>query len=166
VSPFLAVGGEYRMRLPVPDERLSLAITLRQNGSTALVASVAGVRTAATPRSLVRVVARRPLVTLRTSALIRRHGVALWLRRLPVIPRPRHAPQEASNDHVPHRPAVEQPFRATARRRRLAGPRDPTALRAARPHRGGPVPRAVHTLPVRVVFAAASASAAAARGRR
>jgi DUF1365 family protein len=94
VSPFLAVDGEYRMHLPVPDERLSLAITLRQNGSTAFVASVAGVRTAATPRSLVRMVARRPLVTLRTSALIRRHGVALWLRRLPVIPRPRHTPQE------------------------------------------------------------------------
>jgi uncharacterized protein len=94
VSPFLAVDGEYRMHLPVPDERLSLAITLRQNGSMTFVASVAGVRTAATPRSLVRMVARRPLVTLRTSALIRRHGAALWLRRLPVIPRPRHAPQE------------------------------------------------------------------------
>jgi len=94
VSPFLAVDGEYRMHLPVPDERLSLAITLRQNGSTALVATVAGVRRSAAPRSLVRMLARRPLVTLRTSALIRRHGVALWLRRLPVIPRPRHAPQE------------------------------------------------------------------------
>jgi hypothetical protein len=38
--------------------------------------------------------ARRPLVTQRTSGLIRRHGVALWLRRLPVIPRPAHDPQE------------------------------------------------------------------------
>ncbi|HKQ40932.1 MAG TPA: DUF1365 domain-containing protein [Pseudonocardia sp.] len=94
VSPFLAVDGEYRMHLPVPDERLSLAITLRQNGSMALVATVAGERRSAAPGSLVRMVARRPLVTLRTSALIRRHGVALWLRRLPVIPRPRHAPQE------------------------------------------------------------------------
>jgi len=94
VSPFLAVDGEYRMHLPVPDERLSLAITLRQNGSMALVATVAGVRRSAAPGSLVRMLARRPLVTLRTSALIRRHGVALRLRRLPVIPRPRHAPQE------------------------------------------------------------------------
>jgi DUF1365 family protein len=94
VSPFLTVDGEYRMHLPVPDERLSLAITLRQNGSTALVATVAGERRSAAPGSLVRMLARRPLVTLRTSALIRRHGVALWLRRLPVIPRPRHAPQE------------------------------------------------------------------------
>ncbi len=32
--------------------------------------------------------------TQRTSALIRRHGIALWLRRLPVVPRPTHVPQE------------------------------------------------------------------------
>jgi DUF1365 family protein len=94
VSPFLSVDGEYRMHLPVPDERLALTISLRQGGSTALVATLAGVRRPATPRSLAGLVARRPLVTLRTSALIRRHGVALWLRRLPVVPRPRHAPQE------------------------------------------------------------------------
>ena len=94
VSPFLSVDGEYRMRLPVPDERLALAITLRQNGSTALVSTVVGMRRPATPRSLAGVLVRLPLVTLRTSALIRKHGVALWLHRLPVIPRPRHAPQE------------------------------------------------------------------------
>ncbi len=37
---------------------------------------------------------RRPFMTHRTSALIRRHGIALWLRRLPVVPRPAHVPQE------------------------------------------------------------------------
>ena len=94
VSPFLPVDGEYRMHLPVPDERLALAITLRQNGSAAFAAMINGVRRPATPRSLAGMLTRRPLVTLRTSALIRRHGIALWLRRLPVIPRPRHAPQE------------------------------------------------------------------------
>ncbi|HEY1003134.1 MAG TPA: DUF1365 domain-containing protein, partial [Streptosporangiaceae bacterium] len=88
VSPFLSVEGDYRMRLPLPDERLALAITLRQRGSTALTATVVGARRPATPASLLRMLARRPLVTQRTSALIRRHGIALWLRRLPVIPRP------------------------------------------------------------------------------
>jgi len=82
------------MHLPVPDERLALTITLRQNESMAFVATLVGVRKPATPRSLAGMVARYPLVTLRTSALIRRHGIALWLRRLPVVPRPRHAPQE------------------------------------------------------------------------
>ena len=94
VSPFLAVDGEYRMRLGVPDERVALSITLRQQGSTALTATVHGRRLPATPASLVRMLLRRPLVTLRTSALIRRHGVALWLRRLPVVPRPQHHPQK------------------------------------------------------------------------
>lgn len=38
--------------------------------------------------------ARHPLMTYRTSALISRHGIALCLRRLPVISRPVHTPQE------------------------------------------------------------------------
>ena len=35
-------------------------------------------------------------MTQRTSLLIRLHGVWLWLRRLPVIPRPAHEPQEGT----------------------------------------------------------------------
>lgn len=94
VSPFLTVAGSYRMALPVPDERLRIAITLRQHGRTALAATLVGRRRPATPATLLRMLARHPLVPQRTAALIRRHGVALWLRRLPVIPRPPHAPQE------------------------------------------------------------------------
>jgi uncharacterized protein len=94
VSPFLTVDGQYRMVLPVPDERLRISITLRQQDATALVATVVGTRRPATPAALLRMLLRRPLVTQRTSALIRRHGIALWLRRMPVIPRPTHAPQE------------------------------------------------------------------------
>jgi hypothetical protein len=33
-------------------------------------------------------------MTQRTSALIRMHGIWLWLRGLPVRPRPIHVPQE------------------------------------------------------------------------
>ncbi len=94
VSPFLTVDGQYRMVLPVPDERLRISITLRQHDATALVASVVGDRRRATTAALLAMLLRRPLVTQRTSALIRRHGIALWLRRMPVIPRPTHAPQE------------------------------------------------------------------------
>jgi DUF1365 family protein len=94
VSPFLAVAGEYAMRLPEPDERLALAISLRQDGRTALTATLVGDRRPATPTTLARMLLRRPFVTHRTSALIRRHGIALWLRRLPVVPRPTHVPQE------------------------------------------------------------------------
>jgi DUF1365 family protein len=94
VSPFLSVDGTYAMSLREPGERLAIAVTLRQQGATALTATVVGTRRPATPTALVRMLARRPLMTYRTSALIRRHGITLWLRRLPVIRRPKHVPQE------------------------------------------------------------------------
>ena len=94
VSPFLTVAGRYRMRVPVPDERLRIAITLRQDGASTLVATLVGIRRRVTPAGLARLLLRHPLAPQRVAALIRRHGVALWLRRLPVIPRPPHAPQE------------------------------------------------------------------------
>jgi DUF1365 family protein len=94
VSPFLTVAGDYRMVLPVPDRRLRLSITLRQDGEPAFVATLVGTRHPATPATLLRMLLRHPLVPQRTTALIRRHGIALWWRRLPVVPRPTHAPQE------------------------------------------------------------------------
>ena len=94
VSPFLAVDGSYEMVLPEPDARLRLVVTLRRSGATALTARVDGLRTPATRRALIRMLLRRPLAPHRTSLLIRRHGIALWLRRLPVLPRPPHTPQE------------------------------------------------------------------------
>jgi hypothetical protein len=48
---------------------------------------VAGRRRAATPAALLWLLLSRPLTTQRTWWLIRRHGIALWLRRLPVTPR-------------------------------------------------------------------------------
>lgn len=94
VSPFLTVDGDYRMVLPVPGARLRISVTLRQHGGTALVATVVGSARPATPGTLLRMLLRHPLAPQRTTALIRRHGIALWFRRLPVIPRPTHAPQE------------------------------------------------------------------------
>ena len=94
VSPFMTVDGDYSMLLREPTDRLAVSITLRQQGHVALTATVAGCRRPATTREVLRTVLRRPLVTQRTSALIRRHGITLWLRRLPVVPRPAHRPQK------------------------------------------------------------------------
>ncbi|GAY07908.1 DUF1365 domain-containing protein [Pseudonocardia sp. N23] len=94
VSPFLTVDGRYRMLLRTPGEKLAVAVTLHQGDGVALAATVAGTRRAVTPASLLRTVLHHPFVTRRTSALIRLHGIVLWLRRLPVVPRPPHAPQE------------------------------------------------------------------------
>ncbi|MFD9705460.1 DUF1365 domain-containing protein [Lentzea sp. NPDC059081] len=82
VSPFLEVDGHYVMKLPKPGNHLSVTIALRQNGKTTFSATMKGERS-----SGLRMLLRRPLMPQRVSALIRRHGVALYLRRVPIIPR-------------------------------------------------------------------------------
>ncbi len=92
VSPFQRMDGEYRMHLPHPESLLALSVSLHQSGTTPLVATLRGVRRPANPRWLARMVLARPLLPQRVSGLIRRHGVALWLRKAPVTAR---TPQNA-----------------------------------------------------------------------
>ncbi|WSU46844.1 DUF1365 domain-containing protein [Streptomyces sp. NBC_01089] len=94
VSPFFPVDGDYRMRLPEPGERLSLAVHLERGGARPFTATVRGERRAATPAVLLRTVLRHPWSTMAVSFGIRVHGIWLYLRGLPVQPRPRHLPQE------------------------------------------------------------------------
>lgn len=84
VSPFLEVAGHYRMRLPPPDERLSLTIALHQDGKPAFTATLTGRRVG--PASGARLLGYAlSLVPHRVRFLIQRHGVVLWLRRLPIV---------------------------------------------------------------------------------
>lgn len=92
VSPFQEMDGEYRMHLPPPGALLALTVALHRAGSTPLVATLRGVRRPVNPRWLARLVLARPLLPQRVTALIRRHGVALWLRKATVVPR---TPQNA-----------------------------------------------------------------------
>ncbi|MFE0383209.1 DUF1365 domain-containing protein [Streptomyces bungoensis] len=88
VSPFFPVDGGYRMRLPPPGQRLDLTVHLDREGGRAFTATVHGTRRAATPAALLRLALRHPWSTLAVSAAIRTHGVRLYLRGLPVQPRP------------------------------------------------------------------------------
>ncbi|MEY9875258.1 DUF1365 family protein [Streptacidiphilus sp. MAP12-33] len=94
VSPFLPVAGRYRMRLPVPDGRLDLTVQLDVDGARALTATVRGVGRPYTARRLALASLRHPLAPLAASLAIRIHGIRLYLRKLPVVPRPDHQPQE------------------------------------------------------------------------
>ncbi|HEX3785369.1 MAG TPA: DUF1365 domain-containing protein [Pseudonocardiaceae bacterium] len=94
VSPFLTVAGDYRMSVPRPDERLAITVSLRQGGATPLTAVLRGTRRPAGPAALAGMLLRRPLLPQRISALIRAHGIFLWLRGIPIIPRTPHQPQE------------------------------------------------------------------------
>ncbi|MCS7478751.1 DUF1365 domain-containing protein [Umezawaea endophytica] len=89
VSPFLRLGGDYHMRLPLPGERLSLTVSLHQHGRTTFTAVLTGRRVPADPGTVARMGLTRPLIPQRVSLLIRWHGLALWLRGLPITPRHR-----------------------------------------------------------------------------
>jgi DUF1365 family protein len=82
------------MRIADPGPTLSVTIVLRREQHTALAVGLRGVRRAATPSQLARMLLRQPLGSYRIAALIRLHGIALWLRRIPIVPRPPHTAQK------------------------------------------------------------------------
>lgn len=101
VSPFYPVDGAYRMSLPEPgppgragSPELKLCVTLTRPDGPSFVASVHGIGRPATARALLGAAARHPWSTAAVSALIRWQGIRLYLRGLPVVPRPPHKPQE------------------------------------------------------------------------
>lgn len=94
VSPFFPVAGAYRMRVPEPGKRLSVTVHLELDGTRPFTATVRGRRRPATAAELLRAAVRHPWSTLAVSAGIRFHGVLLYLRGLPVRPRPTHHVQE------------------------------------------------------------------------
>ncbi|AXG15076.1 DUF1365 domain-containing protein [Intrasporangium calvum] len=95
VSPFNDVSGEYHVRLVLDEQRVAVAIRLTRDGQPILDASVSGRPRPATLRTILSTTARHALMTYRVTALIRWHGVRLWMRRLPVVPRP-HRLEEAA----------------------------------------------------------------------
>jgi uncharacterized protein len=91
VSPFFAVEGRYDIKTRLTGDEVAVAITLTSpDGQRLFTAAVHGDLEPATRRRTLRRVAGNPLPSQRVSALIRWHGVRLWLRKLPVVPRPAH----------------------------------------------------------------------------
>jgi len=85
VSPFHGVDGSYDLAVPVPrDGRLDIVVNLTTEDGARFHASLTGRRTDRSPR-------RVAGAAIRAALLIRMHGISLWLRRLPVQPRPTHS---------------------------------------------------------------------------
>ena len=98
VSPFFAVEGRYDIRTRLTESQVAVAISLTQTvdgrEEKVFTAAVHGELEPATRSRVLRAVARNPVPSQRVSALIRWHGIKLWLRRLPVVPRrPHHVPK-------------------------------------------------------------------------
>jgi DUF1365 family protein len=94
VSPFFDVSGGYQLRFALGPDLVATTVALRAAGSLAFCATFRGRPEPATPTAVLKQLVHRPLMTQRVSALIRIHGISLWLRGLPVRPRPTHVPQE------------------------------------------------------------------------
>ncbi|WP_369141838.1 DUF1365 domain-containing protein [Streptomyces sp. R44] len=95
VSPFFDVEGSYRMRLPLPDDRLDITVQLRHtDGLSPLTATVRGTRRPAATGTLLAAAVRHPWSTAAVSLGIRRHGIRLYLKGLPVRSRPTPPLQE------------------------------------------------------------------------
>jgi predicted NAD/FAD-binding protein/DUF1365 family protein len=88
VSPFHGTDGWYDVAVPVPGDDLHVAITLHTDDGARFSASLAGRRTHDSPW-------RAAPAALRGATLIRAHGIALWLRRLPIQPRPSDSEETA-----------------------------------------------------------------------
>ncbi|MEO6822204.1 MAG: DUF1365 domain-containing protein [Candidatus Nanopelagicales bacterium] len=91
VSPFNDVSGTYDVRLRLTPDAVAVVIGLNRDGQRVLTATSQGRLVPATRRALVGTSCRHLVMTQRVSALIRLHGIGLWLRGLPVLPRPPHS---------------------------------------------------------------------------
>ena len=87
VSPFHGTDGWYDVAVPVPTDRLHVAVTLHTDDGASFSASLSGERTSIGAL-------RAAPATLRHTLLIHLHGLVLWTRRLGVRPRPVHPRQE------------------------------------------------------------------------
>ena len=88
VSPFNDVSGTYKIQLRLDVEVVSVSVGLERGSERVFTAVTRGTPEPATTRSTLRVSLTHALMPYRVSALIRFHGVLLWLRKLPIVPRP------------------------------------------------------------------------------
>ncbi len=91
VSPFNDVSGTYAVALRLEPGLVAVSVGLDRDGQRVMTATTTGTPVPATVRTLARTSARHLFMTQRVTVLIRWHGIRLWLRRLPILPRPKHS---------------------------------------------------------------------------
>ena len=94
VSPFNDVDGYYLVWAPLPDAELNVRISLHRDNQPAFVATMRGTRRSAGIGELIKLQLVAPLAPLLGAIGIRVQGITLWLRRVPVVPRPEFTEKE------------------------------------------------------------------------
>jgi DUF1365 family protein len=94
VSPFFQVAGEYEVTVKRDESQVLISVNLSQGGEQVFTSSFAGRLKPATFVNRIRVGISYPFMTYQVMFRIKFHGIWLWLRRLPVVPRPTHVKQQ------------------------------------------------------------------------
>lgn len=94
VSPFNDVDGFYLVRAPLPDTQVDVTISLHRDDKPAFVATLRGTRRKASIANIIGLQLVAPMAPLMGAVWIRIHGITLWMRRVPVVPRVREAERE------------------------------------------------------------------------
>ena len=97
VSPFNEVEGYYLVHAPLPDAELDVRISLHRENQPAFVATMRGCRRRAGVGEVLKLQLTAPLAPLMGAIGIRVQGITLWLRRVPVVPRPESTEKERVN---------------------------------------------------------------------
>lgn len=88
VSPFNDVSGNYQVHLRLNASKVLASIALSRDGQKIITAVTQGDLVPATPRQVRKAFFSHLFMTQRVSFWIRKHGIWLWLSRLPIMPRP------------------------------------------------------------------------------
>ena len=102
VSPFIAMEADYHFHVTKPGDKLTLLIDQTDKDGALLKAGFSGRRRALNDASLIGVVVRHPLMTLKVVAGIHWEALKLWSKGVKILTRP-----EAPAKSVTHVPAKE-----------------------------------------------------------
>lgn len=94
VSPFNAIDGYYLVHAPLPNAELDVRISLHRDNQPAFIATMRGTRRRAGLGELLKLQLISPLAPLMGAIGIRVQGITLWLRGVPVVPRPESTEKE------------------------------------------------------------------------
>ena len=98
VSPFMPMDIYYRLRLSWQADQMSLALLCEGPNGTDLSAVMRLQRRPADAAGLARLIWAYPFTTLRVVAAIHWQALRLWLKRVPVVPHPKHSSNRISDN--------------------------------------------------------------------
>lgn len=92
VSPFTAREARYGFRVAPPGQRVHVGVDLHEEDTVVLKTYFSGVQRPLSEASLLRLVARHPLMTFKVVAAIHLQAARLWLKGVPLVERHTSAP--------------------------------------------------------------------------